>query len=48
MSIHEYLFRKWQAGEKLTDKEEQALFHLAQIDPIKQADMECDWYNARK
>ncbi len=44
MSIHEYLFRKWQAVG-LTDNEEKILFHLAQLDPIKQSDLECDWYN---
>ena len=43
MSIQEYLFRKWQAVG-LTPRENEALTYLADLDPIRQGELECEWY----
>lgn len=47
MSIQEYLFRKWQA-EGLTARENEALTYLAELDPIRQGELETEWFNEQK
>lgn len=47
MSIQEYLFRKWQASG-LSTRENEVLTYLAELDPIRQSDLECEWYQRTK
>jgi hypothetical protein len=47
MSIQEYLFRKWQA-QGLTAMENEALTYLADLDPIRQGELETEWFNEQK
>lgn len=47
MSIQEYLFRKWQASG-LSMRENEVLTYLAELDPIRQGELEAEWFNARR
>lgn len=47
MSIQEYLFRKWQAVG-LTPRENEALTYLADLDPIRQGELETEWFKEQQ
>lgn len=47
MSIQEYLFRKWQASG-LSTRENEVLTYLAELDPIRQGELETEWFNEQK
>lgn len=47
MSIQEYLFRKWQA-QGLTARENEVLTYLAELDPIRQGELETEWFKEQQ
>jgi hypothetical protein len=47
MSIQEYLFRKWQAVG-LTARENEALTYLSDLDPIRQGELETEWFREHR
>ena len=47
MSIQEYLFRKWQAVG-LTQRENETLTYLSDLDPVRQGKLETEWYREHR
>ena len=47
MSIQEYLFRKWQAAG-LSTRENEVLTYLAELDPIRQGELETEWFKEQQ
>ena len=47
MSIQEYLFRKWQS-QGLTQRENEALTYLAELDPMLQSKLEGEWFREHR
>lgn len=47
MKVQEYLFRKWQAVG-LTQRENEALTYLSDLDPVRQGKLETEWFNEQK